>query len=98
MKLLFFFLFFFRMEVESGPSNYRENVPFKRGNPNYFGNYNCLTDKENDTGYIKRRFTHDDDVFVRPLVPSHKLHDIGYRHGNAGTGNVRFSRLYSGLR
>lgn len=87
------------METEPELPNYRDNnAPFKRANPNYFGNYNYLTDKENDTGYIKRRFNHDDDVFVRPIVPSHKLHDLGYRPGNAAHGNVRFSRLYSGLR
>lgn len=90
------------MDTETGHLNYRENMPFKRGNPNYFGNYNYLTDKENDGGYIKRRYTHDidkqgyDDVFVRPIIPSHKYHDLGYRHGNGPGG--RIPRLYSGLR
>jgi hypothetical protein len=85
-------------------------VPMKRANPPHYYHHLGM-DKENEKGIlvpnaIKRRYECDidtaklanDDVFARPMLPAHRLQDFGYRHPNVVGGNVRVSRLLSGLR
>ena len=99
----------FRLEEEHYSNGYKEHVvPFKR--PQYY--HHLGMDKENENGLMivpnamKRRYPCDietaklpnDDVFVRPMLPTHRGQEFGYRHPNIVGGNVRVSRLFSGLR